>query len=188
MAVASTMLELGSPMPDFALADVADGTLRRSTDFGGRALVVAFICNHCPYVKRIASGLAEFSRDYADADVSMVGIASNDAVAYPEDAPEELARSAQQLGYRFPVLFDEDQSVARAFSAACTPDFFVYDQQRALVYRGQFDGARPSNDIAATGADLRGAVDAVLADRPVPADQRPSLGCSIKWKPGNEPD
>ena len=187
MAVASSMLELGSPLPEFRLADVADGSLRQATDFQGRALVVAFICNHCPYVKRIASGLAHFSRDYADSDTSMVGIAANDPVAYPEDAPEELARTAQQLGYRFPTLFDEDQSVAQAFSAACTPDFFVYDQQPLLVYRGQFDGARPSNDVASTGADLRAAVDAVLSDRPVPADQRPSLGCSIKWKPGNEP-
>jgi peroxiredoxin len=182
------MLELGSPLPDFALPDVADGAMRKAADFRGQALVVAFICNHCPYVKRIASGLAEFSTDYLDADISIVGIASNDPDAYPDDAPERLARTAAELGYRFPTLFDEDQSVARAFSAACTPDFFVYDQLRNLVYRGQFDGARPSNDVPVSGSDVRAAVDAVLSGAPVASDQRPSLGCSIKWKSGNEPN
>ena len=187
MAVASTMVDVGSPLPPFALRDVAEDELFTADSFPGRVLVVVFLCRHCPYVQRIASGLAAFGADMAGSDVSVVGIASNDVSAHPEDAPDSLAEFALQQGISFPILFDEDQSAAKAFQAACTPDFFVYGPDRTLAYRGQFDRARPSNDVPADGASLRAAVDAVLAGRPVPEPQVPSLGCSIKWKPGNEP-
>jgi peroxiredoxin len=186
MAVPSVMEELGTAMPGFALPDVASGAEVTDDSLRADVVVVVFLCNHCPYVKRIQDGLAEFSRDY-EGRIAMVGIASNDTASHPDDAPEELARVAREKGYRFPVLFDADQSVARAFRAACTPDFFVYDGNHRLSYRGQFDGARPSNTEPVTGADLRAAVDALLAGEAVPADQVPSIGCSIKWAPGNEP-
>ncbi|MFO7548637.1 MAG: thioredoxin family protein [Acidimicrobiia bacterium] len=187
MAVASTMLDLGTPAPDFSLTDVVSGGTFSRDDFEGSALVVMFICNHCPYVKHVQTGLVAFGEDYRDADVSIVAISSNDASAYPDDAPDALARVAGELGYTFPLLYDETQSVAKAFGAACTPDFFVFGPDRTLLYRGQFDGSRPGNDLAVTGESLRAAVDAVLAGKPVTSDQRPSLGCSIKWKSGNEP-
>ena len=169
MAVSSTMLPLGTPAPDFALPDTEGNVVRRDDVADAPALVVIFLCNHCPYVKRVADGLARIN--------------ANDAERYPDDSPEAMAAR----GYRFPYLYDEDQSVARAYSAACTPDLFVFDGDQRLVYRGQLDDARPSNDEPVTGRDLLAAVDAVLAGRPVPEDQVPSMGCGIKWKPGNEP-
>lgn len=182
MAVASTMLPLGTRAPDFALPDVRTGATVALAELTQRAVVVMFICNHCPYVQRIQSGLVELGRDYQGKDVALVGISSNDPLAYPDDAPAELGRVADALGYAFPVLFDESQDVARAYTAACTPDFFVFGPDRTLVYRGQFDDARPSNAVPVTGADLRAAIEAVLAGSPVSADQRPSLGCDIKWR------
>lgn len=187
MAATSTMLPLGTEMPDATLNDVRTGNTVTLSELEGRVVVVIFLCNHCPYVKRVRPGLVAFGDDYAAEDVSIVAIASNDAEAYPDDAPAELARVADEAGYAFPVLYDADQSVAHAFTAACTPDFFVFGPARSLVYRGQFDRARPSNDLEVTGADLRAAVDAVLTGADVAAEQIPSVGCSIKWKPGNNP-
>ncbi len=188
MAGTSTMLALGTEAPDFALPDVTTGRAVWRSDFDGRkALLVMFICRHCPYVGHVRAGLAEFGRDYRDRDVGIVAISPNDPAAYPEDAPESLAEEAREAGYTFPYLFDETQEVAAAYAAACTPDFFLFDADRRLVYRGQFDSSRPGNGVPVTGGDVRAAIDAVLADRPVPEDQRPSLGCTIKWRPGNEP-
>ena len=155
---------------------------------GARGTLVVFTCNHCPYVKHIADGLAAFGRDYAAKDVAIVAISANDPGTHPDDGPERLGAEAKRLGYRFPVLFDESQQIAKAYRAACTPDFFLFDRERKLVYRGQFDGARPGSPTPVTGADLRAAVDAVLAGKPVAPQQKASLGCNIKWRPGNEPD
>lgn len=182
MAATSTMLPLGTELPAFKLIDVRSGHVLSSDDFTQSALVVMFICNHCPYVKLIQQGLVSFGNDYAEKPVDIAGVASNDASAYPEDGPDELARIADQLGYTFPVLYDESQEVARAFTAACTPDFFVFDSDRRLAYRGQFDGARPGNGVDVTGGSLRAAVDALMAGAAIAAEQRPSMGCSIKWK------
>jgi peroxiredoxin len=177
------MTPLGSVAPDFALPDVTSGkTVSLQDAAGSRGLLVMFICRHCPYVKHVREGLARLSEDYADADVAIVGISANDPAEYPEDAPESLAEEARAAGYRFPVLFDETQAVARAYGAACTPDFFLYDAERLLVYRGQLDDSRPGNGIPVTGRDLRAAIDAVLAGDAVAEDQRPSVGCSIKWR------
>lgn len=187
MATQSPMRTMGAVAPDFALPDVRSGATVSRSDFAGRPLAVLFICNHCPYVKRIQPGLVEVGRDYAGTDVAIVGIASNDADSHPEDSPEELARVAEDLGYAFPLLYDEDQSVARSYGAVCTPDIYLFDRDHALIYRGQFDDARPRNDEPVTGRDLRTAIDAVLAGLPVAEDQVPSVGCSIKWRPGNEP-
>ncbi len=187
MAVSSTMLPLGTAAPDFSLTDTVGGSVVSLDDLTGRVLVVMFICNHCPYVKHVRPGLVALGEDYAESDVDIVAIASNDAVSYPDDGPEQLAEVAREAGYRFPVLFDETQEVARAYTAACTPDFFVFDAERQLVYRGQFDSSRPGSDAAVTGADLRAAIEAVRAGEAPPAEQRPSVGCSIKWRPGNEP-
>ncbi len=187
MAQQSMMVELGSPMPSFSLPNVRTGDVVSSTDLSSRANVVVFFCNHCPYVKRIADGLATFGRHVAnDGRVAMVAISSNDIQAYPDDAPSMLAREADDRGYAFPVLFDESQEVAAAFRAACTPDFFVYDADHRLTYRGRFDEASPGNDVDVTGEDLRAAVRATLAGDEI-ADQVPSMGCGIKWRPGNEP-
>lgn len=186
MAVASTMLPLGTEAPPFALTDVRTGSVVSSEDVTG-PLLVMFICNHCPYVKHLRHGLASLSEDYAESAIDVIAISSNDVDSYPDDAPQELSRVADEEGYRFPILYDESQQVARAYRAACTPDFFLFDRDQRLVYRGQFDGARPGNDVPVTGEDLREAMDAVLADRRVPGDQLPSMGCSIKWKAGNEP-
>jgi thiol-disulfide isomerase/thioredoxin len=182
VATASTMLALGTELPAFFLRDVRTGGTVAADDLKGEAALVMFICNHCPYVKRIMSGLAQFGRDYEGSGLDIVAISSNDVNSHPEDSPAELARVSELNGYVFPVLYDEDQDVARAFSAACTPDFFLFDGNRRLVYRGQFDSARPSNEVEVTGEDLRVAVDAVLGGKAVTEDQRPSLGCSIKWK------
>ncbi len=187
MAVESRIRMLGTSAPDFSLADVRTGETVNRSDFAGRPLVTLFLCNHCPYVKRIQTGLATLGTDYAATDVAIVGIASNDVDAYPEDSPEELARVADEVGYAFPLLYDEDQSVALAYGAVCTPDIYVFDHDHLLVYRGQFDDARPRNDEPVTGRDLRSAIDAVLAGLAVDEDQVPAVGCGIKWKPGNEP-
>jgi len=187
MAVESTMLSLGTPAPDFELTDTVSGDLVSLDNLSSKALVVMFICNHCPYVKHVQKGLVQFGRDYANADVDIVAISANDATTYPDDSPDELAATATRLGYTFPVLYDETQEVATAYTAACTPDFFLFGPDRLLVYRGRLDGSRPNSDLPVTGADLRAAVDAVLAGRPVADTQYPSMGCSIKWKEGNEP-
>ena len=188
MAATSTMLALGTRAPDFSLPDVTTGETVRSSDLSDAdALLVAFICNHCPYVRHVRPGLAQLGHDYAGTGLAIVAISPNDPETYPEDAPDGLAREAKEAGYVFPYLFDGEQQVAKAYTAACTPDFFLFDRERLLVYRGQFDDSRPGNGVAVTGADLRGAIDAVLEGRPVDPDQRPSVGCSIKWRPGNEP-
>jgi peroxiredoxin len=183
MAEQSTMLELGTMAPDFRLPD-PNGKEISSDEFkGAPALLVMFLCNHCPYVKHIRSGLAEFVKGVQSAGVAVVGISSNDVAQYPEDGPAKMGEEIRSARYTFPYLYDEDQSVARAYRAACTPDFFLFDKNRKLAYRGQFDGSRPGNNIPVTGTDLRAAVEAVLAGRPVPAGQKPSVGCGIKWKP-----
>jgi len=149
--------------------------------------VVAFICNHCPYVKHVREGLARFGKEGAAQGAGMVAISANDARTHPEDSPARIAAEVRSAGYSFPYLYDESQAVARAYRAACTPDFYLFDAQRRLVYRGQFDDSRPGNGVPVTGRDLRAALAAVLAGKPVSPDQKPSLGCNIKWKPGNEP-
>ena len=184
----STMLALGTSAPHFDLPDF-DGRHHTLDDFAAsRALLVAFICNHCPFVKHMRAEFAAFAREYAARGLAVVAIVSNDLDVYPQDGPDAMREEARSLGYVFPYLVDADQQTAKAYRAACTPDFFLFDASRHLVYRGQFDDSRPGSDRPVTGADLRLAVDAVLADKPVDADQRPSLGCNIKWKPGNEPD
>jgi peroxiredoxin len=188
MAVTSTMLPLRTEAPEFSLPDVVSGRTVTLDDFSDRsALLVMFICRHCPYVTHVRPALAELGREHASSGLGIVAIGSNDPDAYPLDAPESLAAEAVEAGYVFPYLFDETQEAAKAFTAACTPDFFLFDGDRRLVYRGQMDGSRPGNGIPVTGEDLRAAIDAVLDGRPVPEDQRPSVGCSIKWRPGNEP-
>ena len=185
----STMLPLGTPAPAFALPDVVEGnTVSLETFSGEKALVVMFICRHCPYVKHVQEELARLGTDYADKNVGMLGISSNDAANYPDDAPESLKAYAQEQGFVFPLCYDESQETAKAYTAACTPDIFLFDAERRLVYRGQLDDSRPGSDIPVTGKDLRAAIDAVLNDQPVNADQKAGIGCNIKWKPGNEPD
>jgi peroxiredoxin len=182
------MLPLGTRAPEFELPDVTTGQTVSLGDFDEKqALLVMFICRHCPYVAHVRAGLAQLGHDYADANVGIVAIGSNDPTTHPEDAPEGLAEEALEAGYTFPYLYDETQEVAKAYTAACTPDLFLFDADRALVYRGQFDDSRPSNGLPVTGASLRAAIDAVLDGRPVSEDQRPSIGCSIKWRAGNEP-
>jgi thiol-disulfide isomerase/thioredoxin len=179
------MTPLGSAAPPFALREVTSGvtvTLDHLAD--ARALLVMFICRHCPYVKHVRDGLVRLATDYAGADVAFVAISANDPVAYPEDAPESLAEEARLADYPFPYLFDETQEVAKAYKAACTPDFFLYGPDRTLLYRGQLDDSRPGNGVPVTGRDLRAAIDAVLDGRPVAEDQVPSVGCSIKWRDG----
>ena len=184
----STMLALGTQAPSFRLPD-PHGKLVSSDDFkDAPALLVVFMCNHCPFVKHIRSQFAEFAREYQKRGVGIVGINANDVVTHPGDRPEAMAEEAKQQGYVFPYLFDERQETAKAYRAACTPDFFLFDRGRKLVYRGQFDDSRPGNGKPVTGADLRAAVDAVLAGRAVSPDQKASIGCNIKWKPGHEPD
>jgi peroxiredoxin len=175
------MVALGTPAPDFALPDT-DGRTVRLADHAGKPLLVVFLCNHCPYVKHIANDLAQVTQKYQQKGVAVVAISSNDAVSYPEDAPDQMRMEKRRRGYTFPYLFDESQEVARAYNAQCTPDFFLFDSGHRLVYRGQFDDARPGNGKPITGIDLTMAVDALLAGRPAPAVQKPSLGCNIKWK------
>ena len=182
------MLALGTTAPDFHLPDT-NGKTVSLTDFKDQpALLVLFICNHCPYVKHIRAGLAQLARDYAPRGIAIVGINSNDVANYPDDSPAKMAEEAKSAGYTFPYLFDASQAVAKAYRAACTPDIYLFDRGRRLVYRGQFDSSRPGNGIPVTGKDLRAALDAVLAGKPTSTLQTPSMGCNIKWKRGNEPD
>ena len=185
----STMLALGTPMPSFALPDVRSQEIINSETFQNKsALLVMFICRHCPYVVHVQEELTKLARDYQEKDLGILGISSNDVTGYPADAPPRLKEMAEQLGWQFPYCFDETQAVAKAFTAVCTPDFFLFDRQRHLVYRGQLDESRPGNGKRVTGQDLRAALDAVLSGQPVSSQQRPSAGCNIKWKPGNEPN
>jgi peroxiredoxin len=185
---ASTMLPLGVAAPDFSLPDTNGRTVSLAEFADAPALLAVFLCNHCPYVKHVAAGLAELAAEYQGRGVAVVGVNSNDVDAFPDDSPAKMAEEAKARGYTFPYLFDATQQVAKAYRAACTPDFYVFDRRRKLVYRGQMDSSRPGGGVPVTGEDLRTALDAVLADQPVPAVQKPSLGCNIKWKPGNEPD
>lgn len=188
VAVNSTMLPLGTKAPDFRLPDTTGKSISLKDLQGAPALVVVFMCNHCPYVKHIRSGLAQLARDYLPRGVAMVGISSNDVANYPADGPAKMAEEAKNAGYLFPYLYDETQAAARAYRAACTPDIYLFDKDQRLVYRGQLDDSRPGNSIPVTGKDLRAAIEATLADKAVSPQQKPSIGCNIKWKPGNEPD
>jgi len=182
------MLPLGTRAPDFKLPDTG-GKMISLADFKkAAALLIVFMCNHCPYVKHIRAGLAQLARDYQPRGLAVVGISSNDVANYPQDSPAKMAEEAKSAGYVFPYLYDETQGVAKAYHAACTPDICLFDKNQRLVYRGQFDDSRPSNNIPVTGKDLHAAIDAVLAGKPMLADQKPSIGCNIKWKPGNEPE
>lgn len=184
----STMPDLGLPAPAFSLPDPS-GRIYTLDDFSeARALLVVFMCNHCPFVIHLRPALAEFAREYQDRGLAVVGINANDAISHPDDSPEKMAEEIANAGYAFPYLYDESQQTAKDYRAACTPDFFLYDADRKLVYRGQFDASRPGNDIPVTGEDLRAAVDALLAGQDIPAEQLASLGCNIKWRAGNEPD
>ena len=185
----STMLELGVRAPDFALPDVVSGqVITLETFIDKKALLVMFICRHCPYVQHVRHELARIGTDYRDKDVGIVAISSNDAESFPDDAPASLKEMARELGFTFPFCYDETQETAKSYAAACTPDFYLFDRSRRLVYRGQLDDSRPGNDIPVTGRDFRAALDAVLADQPVDQNQRPSMGCNIKWKSGNAPE
>jgi len=187
-AVESTMLALGTSAPAFSLPDTVSGrTITLDTFAGSKGLLVMFLCPHCPYVKHVQAGLAKLLKEYAGSGLGIVAVSSNDVAQYPEDSPDGLRAQASALGFAFPYCYDETQAVARAYRAACTPDFFLFDAARKLAYRGQMDGSRPKNDVPVTGSDLRAAIDAVLAGRAVSATQRPSIGCNIKWKPGNDP-
>ncbi len=182
------MLPLGTTAPDFQLPDTS-GKIVSPADFtDAPALLVVFMCNHCPYVIHIRAGLAQLARDYLPKGVAIVGINANDVANYPEDSPARMKAEVKGAGYLFPYLYDETQAVAKAYHAACTPDIYLFDKNRKLVYRGQFDGSRPGNGIPVTGTDLRAALDAVLAGKPVSPTQKASMGCNIKWKAGNEPD
>jgi peroxiredoxin len=184
----STMLELGTRAPAFSLPEPATGKTVSLADFAGRPLLVVFICNHCPYVLHIADKLAEVARTFQQSDVEFVAINSNDVANYPDDSPEKMPAMSARYGFTFPYLFDESQEVAKTYRAACTPDFFLFDADHKLAYRGQFDDARPRNDEPVTGNDLSDAIKALLANLPPLEEQKPSLGCNIKWKAGNEPD
>jgi peroxiredoxin len=185
----SRMLSLGTPAPRFKLRDTVSGTTVALEDFASSpALLVAFICNHCPFVKHMVDGFVAYARDFGPRGLAIVAISSNDAAAYPDDAPQAMSRVAAAKGFTFPYLYDESQEVATAYQAVCTPDFFLFDRERRLAYRGQFDGSRPGNALPVTGADLRAATDALLLGKNVPAEQTPSVGCSIKWKAGRAPD
>jgi peroxiredoxin len=184
----STMLPLGTKAPDFQLPDVVSGeTISLDTFAGKQALLVMFICRHCPFVKHVQTQLAQIGKDYANSDVGLVAISANDAANYPDDAPDKLKEMVKELGFTFPFCYDESQETAKAYTAACTPDFFLFNADRKLVYRGQLDDSRPGNNEPVTGKDLRTALDAVLASQTVTPDQKPSIGCNIKWKQGNEP-
>jgi thiol-disulfide isomerase/thioredoxin len=179
---------LGTPVPGFSLDDAVSGRKVSVAEFGdASALLVMFICNHCPFVQHVLPELAQLERSYRSRGLGILAVNANDVQAYPADAPAEMARLARQEGWGFPFLLDETQDVARAFRAACTPDFFLFDHGRRLAYRGQLDDSRPGNGVPVTGKDLRGAIEAVLAGRPVPPEQRPSVGCNIKWKRGQAP-
>jgi len=182
------MLGLGTQAPDFSLPDVVSGGMISRGDFAGKkAFLVMFICQHCPYVQHVKEELYRLGRDYANQEVGIVAVSANDASRYPDDSPQNLKKMAKELAFTFPFCYDETQEVAKAYSAACTPDFFLFDKNHQLVYRGQLDDSRPGNGKPVTGRDLRAAVDALLAGRSVSLDQKPSIGCNIKWKSGNEP-
>ena len=188
MAVTSVMLPLGTAAPPFSLPDVVRGRTYSLDSFAGKAgLLVMFLCRHCPYVQHVQHGIAKLGQDYRDTGLGIIGISSNDPAHYPDDAPDRLKEMANRLDFTFPFCFDETQEVAKAYKAACTPDFYLFDRERRLVYRGQLDDSRPGNNKPVTGRDLRTAIDAVLAGKPVDTNQKPSIGCSIKWKPGNDP-
>lgn len=188
VSVQSTMLQLGSEMPSFQLPDPSGRLISSESLQGSPATLVMFICNHCPYVKHIKPKLAEVTKELVERGVAAVGINSNDPQNHPDDSPAAMAQDIKEFGYAFPYLVDDTQEVAKAFRAACTPDFFLFDVDHKLAYRGQFDDSRPKTDIPVTGADLMRAVEALLEGQPVPEEQKPSIGCNIKWKPGNEPD
>ena len=183
----STMLPLGTEAEDFSLTNVDGQTLSFADVAGERGTVLMFICNHCPFVKHVANELAAIGYEYMPKGVGMVAINSNDVAAHPADSPEQMIHESEQRGYSFPYLFDETQEVAKAYGAACTPDFYLFDGNHKLVYRGQLDGSRPDSGVPVTGEDLRQAIDALLESRPLPQPQLPSIGCNIKWRPGNEP-
>jgi len=184
---ASTMKKLGTPAPDFKLTNI-DGRLVSLNDFGSQpALLVVFMCNHCPFVKHVAGGLTNLAQDYLPKGVAIVGINSNDVAKHPQDSPEQMVHEAEARGYPFPYLFDETQEVAKAYGAACTPDFFLFDKKRQLYYRGQLDASRPGNNVPVTGGDLRSALESLLAGKPPPEKQIPSIGCNVKWRAGSEP-
>ncbi len=186
---ASTMLPLGTAAPEFQLSDVVSGeTISLTTFADSKALLVMFICQHCPFVKHVQSELAKIGQDYSQQPLGIVAISANDVVNYPDDSPEKLKQMAKQLKFNFPVCYDESQEVSKSYTAACTPDFFLFDADGKLAYRGQLDDSRPSTDIPVTGKDLRQAIDAVLQDQLIDFEQKPSIGCNIKWKPGNEPE
>ena len=185
----STMLELGTQAPDFSLPDVISGkTVSLKSFTNKKTLLVMFICQHCPYVQHVKEELARLGKDYVNRDIGIVAVSSNDAKSYPDDAPVELKKMATSLGFTFPFCHDEMQQVAKAYTAACTPDFFLFNERRQLVYRGQLDDSRPGSGKPVTGQDLRAAIEAVLTGKPVSRDQKPSMGCNIKWKRGNEPE
>lgn len=185
---ASTMLDLGTQAPDFALPDVTTGkTVSLATFKGKKGLLVMFICRHCPFVKHVQDELARLGKDYGDKDLGIVAISSNDAANYPDDRPESLKEMVKEVGFVFSLLYDESQQTAKAYEAACTPDFFLFDADQKLAYRGQLDDSRPGNDLPVTGKDLRAVIDAVLAGHAPTAEQKPSIGCNIKWKAGNHP-
>ena len=184
----STMLPLGTIAPDFNLPSTDNSPVALADFAGAKALLVMFICNHCPFVKHLRSALAELGTTYSARGVAIVAISSNDPVAYPADSLEKMAEEKAAAGYSFPYLFDASQDVAKAYRAACTPDFYVFDAEQRLVYRGQFDDSRPGDGKPVTGRDLKSALDSVLAQQPVSSEQRPSIGCNIKWRAGNEPD
>jgi peroxiredoxin len=182
----STMVKLGTPLPEFELPDY-DGTVHKSEEYAGTPLLVVFICNHCPFVKHVVGVFSRKAGEYQQKGVAVVAISSNDTESHPEDDPAHMKEFAEEHGFSFPYLFDESQDVAKRYQAACTPDFFLFDASHRLAYRGQFDSSRPSNDVPVTGEDLTAAVDKVVRGEAVPTDQTPSVGCNIKWKPGNEP-
>jgi len=184
----SQMIDLGTEAPNFSLPDVVSGRNVSLDDFSGaKGFMIAFICNHCPFVQLIRHEFARYGREYTDKGIAVIAINSNDILAHPEDGPDAMSDEARRFGYAFPYCLDEGQSVAKAYQAACTPDLYLFDANRKLVYRGQFDDSRPGSDAPVTGADLRAASDALLAGQPIPEPQKASLGCNIKWKPGNEP-
>lgn len=184
----STMLELGTPAPEFLLKNAAGNDVGLETFADKPALLVVFMCNHCPYVKHIADAFSDFANEYQPKGLGIVAISANDATNYPDDGPEKMAQEAKNRGYTFAYLYDKSQEVAKAYRAACTPDFFLFNGEQRLAYRGQFDGSRPGNDVPVSGTNLRLAVDRVLVGEKPEAEQVPSIGCNIKWKPGNEPE
>ncbi|NOR66730.1 MAG: redoxin domain-containing protein [Woeseiaceae bacterium] len=188
VVTASRMLALGTSAPDFNLPDTAGNTVSLADFERAPALLVVFMCNHCPFVKHVLGNLVELIKEYQERCVAVVGINSNDVANHPDDSPEMMAELTRESGFTFPYLYDATQEVAKTYSAACTPDFFLFDSERSLVYRGQMDDSRPGNGIPVTGADLTAAIDAVIEGKPVASEQKPSMGCNIKWKSGNEPD